>query len=1112
MSVRPVPDLSGPRYRLLAAPDTGAGRAPDLTEEQQVVVDHADGPLLVLGGPGTGKTTVLTEAIVARLAAGWSPDRVLALTFGRRAASALRTRVAARLDRTVTTPLAFTMHGFCLALLRRHGSAEVYGESLRLLSGPEQEFRVREVLGGTDPEHWPADLRPAWDTRAFASEVRSALARTRQWGLDPSDLVAIGRQTDRPGWARLGVFFDEYLDVLDAEQVMDYAELVHRTRILLTDPEVSAAVHRQFGLVVVDEYHELDPAQTALLRAVVGPDTVVVAAGDPDQAVFGFRGSHGRGVLDFVDLFPTGQGHPAPVHPLRTDHRSPAAVVAAGNRIAHRLPLPRAVAPEVATALRDRRAAPGNGRGAVEVVTCASVGAEAEFIAGVLRRARLHDGLAWSEMAVLVRAGRRTIPGLVRALVAAGVPVRVAGDEIPLASELAVRPLLLAVQVAARGRDLDRDEATRLLTSPLGGLDAMGVRRLGRALRAAERAELAGAGLPRPSDDLVRAALVDPELLDDLPTTPEVTRAQRLARLLLRVEQLINDRATASEALWALWSATTWPLRLREQALGAGDAARRADRDLDAVCALFALAARSEEESGHRGIAAFVAEVENQQIPGDSLDEDPSRAGTDPDGGAVRVVTAHRAKGQQWPLVVVASVQEGLWPDLRRRDTLLGLDRLVVADASGTTARYGEAAPRYAVTPPEPVSSRIAEERRLFHVACSRASRRLVVTAVNGTEGEGDQPSRFLAELGVPVHQAPPGRGAPLTLTALVAELRRTAVDATATPAVRRAATDRLARLADAVDDDGRPLVPQADPDRWWGMHPHTVAPEPAEPERIVLSGSQLGSVLECPRRWFLSRKVRADRARGSAASFGSVVHVLVQHATSSAIPPIELAGRLDTVWDQIAFDAVWLAGAERVEAEAALQRFANWQAERTATTVVGVELPFSTTLRLPVRRHGGEPAVEEVTITGTIDRLERDALGRLLVVDFKTGRSLPREDAVRTDPQLGLYQLAVRLGAVEGVPAGAELAGGELVFLRHDAPRRTDVARSYGQPSLTLEPWPDPAQAQPGMESWVHQMLAEAAGTIRSGDFPAMVNDFCRFCSFAASCPAQREGQQVVA
>ena len=178
-----------------------------------------------------------------------------------------------------------------------------------------------------------------------------------------------------------------------------------------------------------------------------------------------------------------------------------------------------------------------------------------------------------------------------------------------------------------------------------------------------------------------------------------------------------------------LWSGTRWPERLREQAAVGGESGRRANRDLDAICALFDIAHRSEEVSGLRGVTGFLAEVEGQQIPADTLGEADLR------GSAVRLLTAHRAKGLEWDLVVVAGVQEGAWPDIRRRGSLLEPDRL---------GPHG-------LTEIEPTASRIAEERRLFYVACTRARRRLVVTAVAGTEGEGDQPSRFLTELGARV-------------------------------------------------------------------------------------------------------------------------------------------------------------------------------------------------------------------------------------------------------------------------------------------------------------------------------------------------------------------------
>jgi superfamily I DNA/RNA helicase/RecB family exonuclease len=1082
----------GPRsmYRLIRTAERRS-EPPPLDESQRAVVAHSGGPLLVLAGPGTGKTTTLVESVVDRIERrATPPNRVLVLTFSRKAAADLRTRITARLGRTVTTPAAMTFHAFCYALVRRFAPVVDTAAPIRLLTGPEQEFRVRETLQGsreTKRADWPESVSRAFPTRAFAAEVRATLAKARQLGMDPDDVVAAGRAAGRPEWVAVGEFFDEYLDVMDAEGVLDYAELVHRSRIMLADPDTIGLLRREIDCVFVDEYQDTDPAQVRLLAAVAGNGRDVVVVGDPDQSIYAFRGAEARGILDFPSLFRTKDGEPAPVLALGVTRRFGANLLAASRNLADRLALSRPMPPEVLSTFRNPSVAPGLPRGAVEIYTCASAGAEAEHIAEMLRSARLRDGLPWKQMAVLVRSGRLTIPTLSRALVAAGVPVEVAGDEIPLLAEQAVRPLLLALRVATRGGSVSPDEAHALLTSPLGGLDSMGVRRLGRTLRHAERAELAGTGLPRPSSELVAAALRDPELLADCPASQDQLAARQLASQLHRCQKLISDGGTAEEALWVLWEGSDWPERLRREAAFGGDTGRRANRDLDAVCALFEVAQRSEEVAGLRGVTGFLAEIEGQQIPADTLREAETR------GTGVRVLTAHRAKGLEWDLVVVAGVQEGVWPDLRRRGSLLEPDRL---------SRRG-------LSELVPTAARIAEERRLFYVACTRARRRLVVTAVAGTEGEADQPSRFLSELGAPIAMLPGRPRRPLSIAALIGELRAVSTDPDTSSALREQAALRLARLADAADPSGRPLAGAATPTRWWGMaalsdgSAAVVAPEAP----VHLSGSQLANVLACPRQWFLGRKAQGESVRSSAATFGSVVHVLAEHGSRPDVDLAALTGHLESVWDQIDFDAKWLSAVERVEAEAALERFVAWQQSRSDRELLGTEVQFSCDIDLESDR---------VRLTGTADRIEREPDGRIRIIDFKTGRVPPSANEIALHDQLGVYQLAVAHGAFADVAGEAARPGGaELVYLRLSDGSATTYPRVFAQASLDDVPFPGSQaateQVSPAQPTWVHRRLAEAADIIRTERFDARIGPACRYCRFSDSCPAQRSGEQVV-
>ena len=299
----------------------------------------------MLAGPGTGKTTTLVESVVDRIVnRGVTPDRMLVLTFSRKAAADLRTRIAARQGRSVVTPMVLTFHAFCYALVRRFAEIDPLAPPLRLLTAPEQEFRIRETLAGsreTQRVTWPDSLDRAFGTRAFASEVRSVVAKARQLGMDPEDITTAGADAGRPEWVAIGEFFEEYLDVLDAEQVVDYAELVHRSRILLADPEVArrSCAARSTRCSSTSTRTPIRPRSGCSRSSRATVATWSWSAIRTSRCT-AFRGAEVRGILEFSDRFRTADGAPAPVLALGETRRFGKALLGASRRIADRLALP----------------------------------------------------------------------------------------------------------------------------------------------------------------------------------------------------------------------------------------------------------------------------------------------------------------------------------------------------------------------------------------------------------------------------------------------------------------------------------------------------------------------------------------------------------------------------------------------------------------------------------------------------------------------------------------------------------------------------------------------------------------------------------------------------
>jgi superfamily I DNA/RNA helicase/RecB family exonuclease len=1059
---------STPVYRLVAGAPVRA-TAPQLDPTQQAVVDHPGGPLLVLAGPGTGKTTTIVEAVAARIDAGIDPEQILVLTFSRKAAAELRTRITGRVARTIREPLARTFHSYAYGVLRR--AALLRGElPPRLLTSAEQDAVVAQLLVG-DAEgegavRWPDGLAPALGTAGFRRELRELLLRATERDVDPARLAAWGREPGLEHWVQAAAFQEQYEAVTAFATIgrgdasgYDPAELVRQAIAELTDdPELLRQERERARWLFVDEYQDTDPAQVELLELLAGGGGDLVAVGDPDQAIYAFRGAEPRGIVEFPDRFRHTDGRPARRVSLGVCRRSGEELLRISRTVAEGLPGP----------WEHRRLVAGEGiePGAAEVHVFASAAVEAAYLADVLRRAHLLEGVPWSQMAVVVRTAVALGP-LRRALSSAGVPVAVSADELPLAGQPAVAPLLsaLAALLPAAGSGpethgaavgLDEPGAEALLASPLGGATVLDLRRMRRAVRI----ELARRGIDAAERGAPLAlALADDDLLHSLPE--HVSRpARRVADVLAAGRLALAQDGSAEDVLWAMWQRSGLAAKWARSSGAGGPTGAVADRDLDAVVALFDAAAGFVDRLPSADVRAFVAHLSAQELPGDT---GAARAAG---GESVRLLTAHAAKGLEWDLVCVAGVQEGVWPDLRERTSLLRIEELVER-ASGIDG-----------TDVDRRTLALAEERRLFYVACTRARRRLVVTAVEGAldgADAGASASRFLDLVAPPPEDGRPLTELPrsLTLSALVAELRRALTDPQTPPERRTAAASVLRRLA----DEG---VPGARPSGWWGLAPLSDdAPLVPEEADVRVRPSAIETFQRCPLRWVLGA-VGAEASPDATRTVGTAVHDVAQQV-ADGLPPADAPAVLAAELDRLDLGPGWSDQRQRLSAQEMLDRFLRWHAANDRE-LVGAEVDF-------------DVVVGRARIRGQVDRLERDGDGRLVVVDLKTGKTTAKN--TEEHGQLAAYPVAVSAGAFAdhgSVPGGAALlqvGTGAKAKEQHQEPLPADV---------------------PLDETWAGQLVAQVGEGMGGATFEVRTGSHCSRCPMRRSCPLHERGRQVTA
>ena len=1021
-------------------------------EPADVLRPELRGTVRIVGGPGTGKTSLLVAAAAAHITAGTDPESVLLLTGSGRLAASTRSKLTAELlaarsaepcRAVVREPLVRSLHSYAFAVLRQ-AAARAGDPPPRLVTGAEQDGIIRELLAGdledgdASSSRWPQLLRPALTTGGFATELRDLLARCAERGVDPLQLQRIGRLSGRPEWAAAGRFAQQYEQVMllraavgtAAPQAtvpaLGAAELVGAAlEALASDAELLASERSRIRLLLVDDAQHLDPQAARLVRVLAAGAELTLLAGDPNQAVFGFRGAD-PAILTTAD---------SPVVELSRSYRCAPEVAHAISGIAAGLP--------GSTAWRALDGNDGED-GSVTVRVAGSAHAEAALIADTLRRAHLVDGVPWSQLAVIVRSPSAAA-ALPRALAGAGVPVDAAHLAGPVAEQPAAQALLSVLAATADG--LDSEQAVSLLTGPIGRVDPVTLRQLRRALRRSGSGDF--------GEQLVAALTTGPV---DLPAT--------LARPVNRVRAVLTAAARGHSrngdpryALWQAWERTGLQKRWLNAAERGGTEGALADRDLQAVTAWFDIADDYVTRTTGASLRGLLDHVAGLQLPPVSADGPASET--------VAVLSPHAALDRDWDLVVIAGVQDGLWPNTTPRGGVLGTQRLLdVLDGLG-----------------DDVSARaplLAEERRLLIAAMGRSRRKLLITAVDSDAGDDAAlPSPFVAELanyasGDSDRPTQPAVAPPVLAPAAVVGRLRSVVCApsgSVSEGERATAAQQLARLA----ADG---VPGADPAQWYGMTAvSTLDPLwSGEQHTVTLSPSTLQTLADCPLRWLAERHGGSDR-RDLRSTLGSVVHALIADSGSAE----QLAADLEKLWSTIPFDSPWYSDNELDRHRAMLEAFVAWRsATRHELTEIGTEVDIDGVIAEP---EDGQPGVK---VRGRVDRLERDAEGRLVIVDVKTGKSPVTKDEAQRHAQLGLYQLAISEGAIAD---GDRPGGGRLVYVaKPNASGATEREQSPLTPETTDE--------------W-RQTVQQAAAATAGPQFVARVNDGCTHCPMRAACPA---------
>jgi len=895
-----------------------------LTPDQATAVTHGEGPLLIVAGAGTGKTLVITRRIAHLVAAKQArPAEILALTFTDKAAEEMEERVDLLVPYGFADMWISTFHAFGDRVLRDEGLVLGLNTDFRVLTRPEQVVFLREHLFRLPLRR----LRPLGDPTKHLQALVTLFSRAKDEALTPEDYLAFTTELvaraeaapDDPAireeaalQCELAACYQEYQRLLGERGLVDFGDQVLLClRLFREHPLILGKYRERFRYVLLDEFQDTNHAQWELVRLLAGPEGNIAVVGDDDQSIYKFRGAAISNILGFTAAYPG-----APRIVLRENFRSSQAILDAAYRLIRHNDPERL---EVRERIDKRLVATAPEGPPPRHLHHDTASSEADGVARLIASQVEAGAWAYRDVAILVRANRDAEPFL-RAMNLQGIPWRFSGNQ-GLYARPEVRLLTAFLRVVA-----DPEDTVSLYFLAGSELYEMDDWQLAQCASAAKRTNRSLRWIFENLDNVAA--------LGELDLTARAT-AERLVKDLRDYVALSRERSTG-ELLYQFLMRSGLLKRLT----AAGTPA--ADTRVGNIARFFEIVHRFADVADRDQAPQFIQHLDLLMAGGD----DPAAVEADEDADAVNVLTVHKAKGLEFPVVFLVGLVADRFPSRGRRDPL-ALPEALLHDLLSSGDFH------------------LQEERRLFYVGMTRARRELYLTSARDYGGSrAKKVSRFVLE----ALDLPPSEPKPY----------------------KASAVEAIQRHAPSVEE--RPDALQAIP----------------EHEILPLSHYQVDDYLTCPLKYKYIHVLRVPIREHHSVVYGKALHEAISFylrrklaqaqagsRRESGVTEAEVLEAFEAAWQSVGFLSREHEDLRLEEGRAVLRRFLA-EEERTDLAPTAVERPFAFLL-------------ETTKVVGRWDRVD-EREGRATIVDYKSSAVRDQKEAdrkARESLQLAIYALA---------------------------------------------------------------------------------------------------------